>query len=74
MSEEKDFQQAYIDIQDLITELCNVKEYNPLMVAGILMASARGMYKSLLSTKDFNSLMISINEETSPFDEDVTIH
>ena len=74
MNEEEEFEKAYEDVQELLSTLCGVNEYNPLMVAGIFMATAKGIYKNLLSPQDFNNLMSTITTEISVDTSNITIH
>jgi len=74
MEEAEEFEKAYEDVQNLVSNLCGVNEYNPLMVAGIFMAVGKGIYKNLLSTKDFHNLMNNINKDILYDTSDITIH
>jgi hypothetical protein len=74
MTEEEEFEIAYKEVQDLLNDLCGSNEYNPLMVAGIFMATAKGIYKNLLSQEDFNKLMNTMKQDVSSDISNVTIH
>tara|TARA_R110002074_G_scaffold270892_1_gene442654 strand:+ start:626 stop:865 length:240 start_codon:yes stop_codon:yes gene_type:complete len=75
MTEDEVFQKAYRDIQNLVDELCVVESYNPLMVAGILMATAKMIYKTLLPPVEFTKLMDVITEDIKDeFTSGTTIH
>jgi len=75
MTEDEVFQKAYRDIQNLVDELCVDKNYNPLMVAGILMATAKMIYKTLLPPVEFTRLMDTITEDIKDeFTSGTTIH
>ena len=75
MTEDEVFEKAYRKIQDLVDELCGVKSYNRLMVAGILMATAKMIYKTLLPTVEFTRLMDTITEDIKDeFTSGTTIH
>tara|TARA_R100000306_G_C4321504_1_gene115376 strand:+ start:485 stop:724 length:240 start_codon:yes stop_codon:yes gene_type:complete len=75
MTEDEVFQKAYRDIQNLVDELCVDKSYNPLMVAGILMATAKMIYKTLLPPVEFTRLMDTITEDIKDeFTSGTTIH
>tara|TARA_R100001594_G_scaffold76973_2_gene111606 strand:+ start:802 stop:1026 length:225 start_codon:yes stop_codon:yes gene_type:complete len=74
MTEEESFEIAYNEVQDLLTDLCGSNEYNPLMVAGIFMATAKSIYKNLLSHEDFNNLMTTISQDIPSDISNVTIH
>tara|TARA_R100001594_G_C3894991_1_gene229383 strand:- start:150 stop:389 length:240 start_codon:yes stop_codon:yes gene_type:complete len=75
MTEDEVFEKAYRKIQDFVDELCGVESYNPLMVAGILMATAKMIYKTLLPPVEFTRLMDTITEDIKDeFTSGTTIH
>ena len=74
MEEEEDFDKVYEDVQNLLSNLCEINDYNPLMVAGIFMATGKGIYKNLLSPTDYHNLMDNINKDIVSDTLNVTVH
>jgi hypothetical protein len=53
--------EVYKETLSLIDHL--IVDYDPLIIAGVMMAQSLSLYKSILSEEDYSSLVASITEK-----------
>jgi len=53
--------EVYKETLSLIDKL--IVDYDPLVIAGVMMAQSLSLYKSILSEEDFSSIVTSIMEK-----------
>ena len=65
-----DVNEVYSEVFRLMTRLC--RDYEPLVVSGVMLAQALRMYKTQLPLDDFDLLidqiMATIKDDIKPFD------
>ena len=74
MSKEKDLEEIYDKMFEEVIE--HMKDYEPQIVAGTLMAIAMRLYKTHLTEESFKTMLKTVTDaEVKPFsNENETIH